>query len=225
MNSITVTQSIDLHERREVLRQVLLLSGGLAAVSASLWISSNNAFAAEDERTIEEMMGDRILGDPDAPVLIEEYSSLTCPHCASFHEEKLPILKKKFIDTGKAKLINRDFPLDDRAAVATLMVRCAPADRYYPMLELLFKQQTNWARAENPLQALAQVGRFAGMSQERLEACFQNVDLYRAIVARRNQYGEERSIQSTPTFFVNGEQIQGNQPIEDFENAIESALQ
>lgn len=166
----------------------------------------------------------RVLGDPEAPVTIIEYSSLTCPHCAAFHRETLPQLKETYIDTGKAKLELRDFPLDDGATLGALLARCAPEDRYFALIDLLFLQQRSWARSENLVGELARLGGFAGMSEESIQACFENEELFRAIREQREVWSNLHEISSTPTFIVNGTKVSGAQPFEEFQKIIDSEL-
>lgn len=192
----------------------LLVFAALAAFSG----------ASASGPTIEEAMSKRVLGDPDAPVEIIEYASMTCPHCATFHLETLPQIKERYIDTGKAKLVMRDFPLDNRAAAGTLLARCAPPARYFPLIDVMFKQQQVWAGANDVLGELARIGKFAGMSQSDVEACFQNEELFQAIVQKRQEYMAEHDVSSTPTFYINGEKISGAQPFSTFEEVIEKHL-
>jgi len=171
-----------------------------------------------------DMIEPRILGDADAPVTIIEYSSMTCPHCASFHRETLPELKKTYIETGKVKLEFRDYPLNEAAALGSLLARCAPEDRYFALVDLIFAQQQVWGSSQNILGELAKLGSFAGMSQDSINACFENEALYGAIVQQRSVWSDTHNVGSTPTFFVNGTSIVGAQPFTAFEEAIEAAL-
>lgn len=166
----------------------------------------------------------RVLGDPNAPVHMIEYSSLTCPHCASFHRETLPLIKERYIDTGQLRLEIRDFPLNEQAAVGALVARCATEERYFPLVELLFAQQQRWANSQNIVGELAQLASFAGMSQETLEACFENQELFAAIVEQRGVWANTHEVSSTPTFYINGTPVIGSQPFEDFEAVIEAEL-
>ena len=181
--------------------------------------------AASAQQSLETMLKDRVMGNPDAAVEILEYSSLTCPHCASFHRETLGQLKKEFIDTGKVKLTYRDFPLDGLALRAAMLARCAPEDRYFAFLETLFHNQSNWTRAADPLGALGQIARLGGMSRERFEACMADEKLGDGILQIRLDGQNAYSIQSTPTFVVrvNGEQkkiISGAQSFAEFEKVL-----
>jgi len=172
----------------------------------------------------EEALSERVLGSPDAPVTIIEHSSLGCPHCAAFHRDTLPQIKEKYIDTGKVRLIISDFPLGTPALAAAMIARCAPRDRYFPFVEVLFQSQPSWARAENPLQALGQVARMGGMGPGDVEACLQDQELLNGIRSRAQKAQDEQGVGSTPTFFINGEEVSGNRPFAFFEDAIEKHL-
>jgi protein-disulfide isomerase len=171
-----------------------------------------------------EALAERALGDDDAPVTIVEHSSLGCPHCAAFHRDTLPKIKETYIDTGKVRLVMSDFPLGTPALAASMIARCAPAERYFPFIEVLFQSQRSWAYSENPLQALSQVARMGGMGPADVEACLKDQELLTGIRARALKAQEEKGVESTPTFFVNGEKISGNQPYAAFEAAIEKHL-
>lgn len=171
-------------------------------------------------------LADRVLGDPGAPVTIYDYSSLTCPHCAAFHANVLPELKAKYIDTGKVKLVFRDFPFDRNALLASAMARCAPAERYYPLLDILFKQMGGWSRAENPQAALAQIGKLAGLSQATLDACWADKELIDGVIKLRLDGEKMYKVDSTPTFIINdgAAKISGAQPLDVFAKAIDPLL-
>jgi protein-disulfide isomerase len=166
---------------------------------------------------------DIVLGNADAPVTIVEYASMTCPHCASFHEQTLPALKTKYIDTGKAKLILREFPFDPRAEAGFMLARCSK-DRYYAMVDVLFKQQRNWAAVENAREALLQIARLAGFSQESFEACLTDQKLLEDVRAVQKRGADEFNITSTPTFFINGNTYKGALSIEDMSAIIDGML-
>ena len=180
--------------------------------------------SVQAQTDVDAALADRFVGSEDAPVTIIEYSSLTCPHCAAFHTGALPEIMDQYVKTGKVKFIVRDFPLDGRAAAASLLARCAPAERYFPLVDLMFKQQQKWSRSDDPLGALAEMGRFAGMGQSDIDACFRNEDLYAGILRKKDSYQDEFSIRSTPTFYINGEMMSGNQPFSEFKKIIESHL-
>lgn len=174
----------------------------------------------------EEALSERVLGKADAPVTIIDYSSLTCPHCAAFHTQTLPQLKEKYIDTGKVKIVFRDFPFDQWALRASMMARCAPQERYWAILDILFKQQSQWARAADPAKALAQVGKLAGMTQETIDACWADQKLADGILNMRMNGQNTHKIEATPTFVLNDGKgrVEGSQSIEVFSAAIDKLL-
>ena len=163
---------------------------------------------------------DRILGNPDAPITIIEYASLTCPHCAHFTNEVLPELKKKWIDTGKAKLVLRDYPLDEPALRAAMVARCAPADRYYAYIDTFFGQQERWVTARDYRDALARLVKLGGMSREEFDNCLKNTALENKIVEGRLVASKELDVNSTPTFFINGTKFTGAPTVEEFDKAL-----
>jgi len=166
-------------------------------------------------------MSEMVLGDENAPITIIAYESMTCPHCASFHAETLPQIKKEYIDTGKAKLIFRDFPLDQLSLRAHMLARCAGKKRYFGMVEVIFRTQNDWARSSDPAQALAGIGRMSGITKEDFEACMANKELFDFIVRRIKEGRDKFGIQSTPSFFVNEDKaIIGAQSFEEFDKVL-----
>lgn len=164
-----------------------------------------------------------IYGDPNAPVTIMEFASMTCPHCAAFHTEKWPEIKKKYIDTGMVKLVFKDFPFDQRAAGAAMLSRCVADGRRMAALDALFKTQATWARSEDYMGELAKIGKLAGLSRDKVEACLQNEEVLNAVLMDRQEGMQTYKVDSTPTFFINGEEkISGNVPLEDFEEVLDS---
>ena len=155
------------------------------------------------ELLVPPPLGDRTLGKDDAPVTIVEYASMTCPHCAHFHETTYPELKKRYIDTGKVRFMFREFPLDPLAAGASMLARCADKDKFYPLIETLFQQQTKWA-VEKPIPQLMAIAKQAGMSEQTFNACLSDQKMLDAMQEEQKRATEKFGVNSTPTLFVNG---------------------
>ena len=168
--------------------------------------------------------GEGYLGDPNAPVTMIEYSSLTCPHCAEFHKDTLPALKERYIDTGKVRLVLRDFPLDESALKAAVIAHCAGPERYPSFVDVFFRQQQSWARANDPVQALKQLARLGGLSEARADACLADQALEKAVLQARLEGQQSFNIRSTPTFIIDGKAYPGSRSVEDFAAIIEPLL-
>jgi len=195
------------------------------AIAGLVLVVGVGRFAAADIVTTEEALADKVLGNPDAPITIIEYSSLTCPHCASFHKNTLPELRKQYLETGKAKLIYRDFPFDGAALRASMLARCSGDGRFFGFLDVLFKTQETWARAADPMKALEQVGRMGGLSAADVESCMKDEALMDGILRMRMRGEREFRIESTPTFIVNGKSFSGALPFDEFESKLKSLSQ
>ena len=183
------------------------------------------AFALSPEDLMEpQALPDMVMGEEDAPVTIVEYASMTCPHCASFHETTLPALKEKYVDTGKVRLIFREFPFDPRATAAFMLARCAPKEQYFPLIDVLFKQQREWATAQDPRPPLLQLVKLAGFTQESFEACLKNQQVLDNVMAVREKAAKDYKVDSTPTFFINGEKHSGALSIGDMSKIIDKFL-
>lgn len=168
-------------------------------------------------------LGDRVLGAADAKVVVVEYASTTCPHCATFHKDVLPGVKKDYIDSGKVKFIFREFPLNDVDLAAVMVARCAPEDKYFPLLDIYFEQQETWTKG-NPREELFKIAQLAGFTRESFEACLKNEQVAKGILESRNRAESEFGVQSTPTFFINGEVLRGVESAEEFRKLIDAAL-
>ena len=201
---------------------LMVAVGGVEALLEAQPAAAQSATAAE--LLVPPPLGDRALGKEDAPVTIVEYASMTCPHCAHFHETTYPELKKRYIDTNKVRFILREFPLDPLATAGFMLARCDTEAKYYPITDLLFEQQKNWAFSEKPLDALRQLMRQAGFSQEKFEACLQDQKLYDAVNAVKNRGVEMFKVDSTPTFFINGQRHPGSLSIDEIEKIIKPVL-
>jgi protein-disulfide isomerase len=164
---------------------------------------------------------DLIQGSPSASITIIEYGSTTCSHCAAFHETTWPELKAKYIDSGRAKFILREFPLDPLATASFMLARCAGPDERNVVVDQLLSRQKTWAFVDKPLEALLLVVEQIGMSQTDAEACLRNEDLYRRVRQSRERAAAAFNIDSTPTFFVDGRKLRGGLTISDFDRVID----
>jgi protein-disulfide isomerase len=164
-----------------------------------------------------------VQGNASAKVTVIEYASLTCPHCAHFQENDFPLLKKNYIDTGKIKFIYRDFPLDGLATGAALIARCAPGDRGKVMIDMIFKNQVEWMRSENPIIPLRGYAQLAGMSSADVDACLKNETILKEIQDVQQRATSVYKVRSTPSFFVGTEMVEGNN-YEDLKKIIDKAL-
>ena len=215
-------------------RRNLLGSVALAAVCVTLPISlaADYASAQELPQSIGDVdmaevlkpgtLPDKALGDANAPVKIVEYMSMTCPHCANFHNNTFDKIKEKYIDSGKVYFIIREFPFDPRAAAAFMLARCAPENQYYPFVSMLFKQQQTWATAQDARGALLQMSKLAGFSQESFEACLTNQKLLDDVNATMQRGAGEFGVNSTPTFIINGKKYAGDMSLETMSALIDS---
>lgn len=210
----------------------LFALSGLAASAAAIGISKWDEpgivtpARAEDLSTLMDAgpLKEMVLGDEEAPVTIVEYASLTCGHCARFHRETLPDIKKKYIETGKAKLYMREFPFDPRATAAIMLARCAPEDSFFPMVDILFQQQSNWARSTDVVAEFSKIAKLAGFTQESFNACLKNQELLDNVRAVRKKAEEDYGVDATPTFFINGTKYAGNMSAEEMSKIIDDLL-
>jgi len=137
----------------------------------------------------------------------------------------MPQIKKNWIDTGRAKLIYRDYPTQPVALAiyAAMVARCAPEESYFRFLEVFYRQQRIWAGSDDPVKALAQLARLGGMSQADFDACTQNKTLFEGIRERALDGKLEFGVESTPTFVVNEQVIRGGMDYADFNKLLEDA--
>ena len=195
--------------------------GGIEALTAAQPAAAQSATAAE--LLVPPPLGDRVLGKDDAPVTIVEYASMTCPHCAHFHETTYPELKKRYIDTGKVRFIFREFPLDPLAAGASMLARCAEKDKFFPLIETLFHMQRTWA-VEKPIPKLLALAKQAGMSEQTFNACLSDQKMLDDMQAEQKRATDKFGVSSTPTLFVNGKKVIGGVAIEDLAKLIDPLL-
>ena len=194
---------------------VAMVVGICTGVSGTLpMVSAANAQDAKALLSVQPT--DRVMGDANAPITMIEYASMTCPHCARFSNTVLPDIEKKWIATGKVKLVYRDYSLDGVAMKAAQLAKCAPKERYFAVVEMMYREQANWAKAQDPIADLSKSLNGAGMNEEQVKACLANEKVADNVVADRHG-GEQVGVKTTPTIFVNGEMFKGERTIEEFD--------
>ncbi len=169
---------------------------------------------------------DMALGPANASVTITEFASMTCPHCAAFNETVFPKIKTAYIDTGKVRYVFREFPLDIKAAAGSMLARCIAKDdapKYFAVTDLLFRQQSEWV-TKNTTETLTRIGKQAGLSQQQVEDCLKDQSLLDKISADLKYASEVLKVDSTPTFFINGEKIKGEASFQEFQKKIDPLL-
>ena len=212
---------------RRAFTTALSLTGlaALAGFSPLRLISGAFAQTAADVAK-PQSLPDMALGPADAQVTITEYASMTCPHCAAFNEQVFPKIKAEYIDTGKVRYIFREFPLDIKAAAGSMLSRCianGDPNKYFAVTDLLFKTQSDWVM-KNTTEALTRIGKQAGLSQQQVDDCLKDQALLDKIAADQKYASDVLKVDSTPTFFINGEKIKGEASIEEFEKRINPLL-
>jgi protein-disulfide isomerase len=229
---IDVTAIRTAYPARGLDRRVFLLgAASVAALSTAMGMTPASAQRrgdrGPDEVPVEALMKpgplpDLVIGKADAPVTIVEYASMTCSHCANFHNNVFAALKEKYVDTGKVRFVFREFPLDNLAAAASLLARCAGGDATQAMISALFKTQEKWAFVRgNPVPELFKVAQQAGFTQERFDTCLKDQATLDQMISARQKASEEFGVNATPTFFINGKRLRGrSDTIESFDHAL-----
>jgi protein-disulfide isomerase len=212
---------------RRAFTAALSLTGlaALAGFSLLRLITQAMAQSAADVAK-PQSLPDMGLGPANATVTITEYASMTCPHCAAFTESVFPKIKSEFIDSGKIRFVFREFPLDIKAAAGSMLARCIAKDdapKYFAVVDLLFRQQNDWV-VKNTTETLTRIGKQAGLTQQQVEDCLKDQALLDKIVADQKFASDVLKVNSTPTFFINGEMIKGEQSFEEFSKRINAML-
>jgi protein-disulfide isomerase len=209
-------------------RDLLKFAAAGSALGAAQLVGLTSAAAQNARVDVEQLMAEGALpdvveGEANAPVTIVEYASMTCSHCATFHTKVYPTLKSKYIDTGKAKFMLREFPLDPLATAGFMLARCA-GDKREAMIELLFRQQKNWAFIDKPLDGLSNIVKQTGMGQETFEKCLKDQALYDKVNTVRDRGAEKFGVNATPTFFINGKRVSGEMTVEQLDKELTPLL-
>ena len=202
-------------DRRQLIlgASALAASAGFASTAHAVDIAALHAPPAE---------GEMAMGPETAKVTVVEYASASCPHCANFYKTTFPELKKEYIDTGKIRFIFREFPHNQPALAAFMLARCAPKEKYFPLIDMFFEQQDTWLAA--PLEGLQKIAQLAGFTKESFDACLKNEAVAKGIIAVRDKAEKEFGVDSIPTFFINGELLKGETSIDEFRKTIDPLL-
>jgi len=192
-----------------------------------LFIFFSISFASSNESSVLNLTEDDfIIGNDNASITIIEYASMSCSHCANFHNNTLPDLKKEYIDTGKVKYVFRDFPYNYPALLGSMVMRCTPSEVRYDYMNALYKLQNKWVVRENVVtrQELYKIMQSGGMSKENFDACLNNVDLENKILSEVIAAQSEFNIRSTPSFLINGDLLEGDKSIKVFRQILDKIL-
>ena len=203
--------------------------GGIA-----LWSSQNTqpgvslgSVSAQDAAEVDTSgVLEMSMGNPDAAVTVIEYASFTCPHCASFHEGTFKELKENYIDTDKINFVYREVYFDRFGLWGGMVARCGGPEKYFGIADLIYQSQANWTSSGDPAtiaDELKKLGLLAGLSQETVDACMQDGDMAKAMVAVFQQNAEADGITSTPSFVINGENY-SNMSYEQFSQLLDEKL-
>tara|TARA_Y100000590_G_scaffold440131_1_gene565159 strand:- start:1482 stop:2093 length:612 start_codon:yes stop_codon:yes gene_type:complete len=181
---------------------------------------------ANEASVLEIQDNDFVIGDKDAPITIIEYASMSCTHCASFHNNTLNELKTEYIDTGKVRFVFRDFPFNYPALLGSMMMRCIPNEVRYDYMNALYLLQKSWVVRENAttMKELYKIMQSGGMTKDEFDACYSNEQLENEILEGVIAAQKEFNIRSTPSFLVNGNLIEGNKSIKEFRQIIDKIL-
>ena len=169
---------------------------------------------------------DMSMGPADAKVKVVEYASASCSHCAKFNNETFPAFKAKYIDTGKVQYTLKEFltPPEQVAAASFLMARCAGKDKYFTVLDSVYKNQTEMFQTGDFRGVLLRIAQSSGMTEEQFNQCVSDEDALKALDARVTKAVREDKITGTPSFFVNGKKIaEGEVSMAQLDTAIAEA--
>ena len=192
-----------------------------------LLIFFGTSFALSNESSVLNLTeNDFIIGNDNASITIIEYASMSCSHCANFHNNTLPDLKKEYIDTGKVKYVFRDFPYNYPALLGSMVMRCIPSEVRYDYMNALYKLQNMWVVSENAItrQELYKIMQTGGMTKENFDTCLSNVDLENKILQEVIAAQSEFNIRSTPSFLINGDLLEGDKSIKVFRQILDKIL-
>ena len=181
---------------------------------------------ANEKSALEISEDEFVIGDKDAPITIIEYASMSCSHCASFHNNTLPDIKKEYIDTGKVRMVFRDYPFNYPALLGSMMMRCITNDLRYDYMNALYKLQNTWVNKDPKIskKELYKIMQSGGMTKDEFNDCYSNLDNENLILEGVMAAQKDFNIKSTPSFIVNGNLVEGNKNIKEFRQIIDKIL-
>jgi len=206
-----------------IYRPIAFVALAFASLAFASSATAQSAIAASVAKPVS--LPDIAIGSAKAPVTITEYSSMSCPHCAAFGQNVFPMLRSKYIDTGKVRFVFCEFPLDIKAAAASILARCAgkgDSEKYLGAVETLFKLQERLMAQTRD--TLIYVGKLHGMSEQEVETCEKDQAQFDKLTADQRYAHQELKVTSTPTFFLNGVRLQGSMSFEELEERIKPLL-
>lgn len=211
-------------KKPKLFRSLAILGLVLTGAAGAWWGFRAAGLAGADEARAAVTLEEQSLGDKNAPVTVIEYASFTCPHCANFHRDVWPALIERYINTGKARIVFRDYPLDPVALRAAMLTHCVDRNRYFGFVKLLLMEQENWAFAADPLPPLKQRAKLAGLSDAKIEACLGDKDLEEAIMRRAYEGQQAFGVSRTPTLIINGRKLEGPRSVDQVARIIDNQL-
>lgn len=204
-----------------------LLLGALLAIGTGFGAAAQDSSADAPMSAETTLAPDMMMGEPDAPVTIIEYASYTCPHCAHFHEDVLPLIKENYIDTGKVQFVHREIYFDRYGLWAALLARCGDGTRYFGMNDMIYGTLRDWLGNGEPQEVvnnLRKMGRLAGMEDDQITACLEDTDMAQTLVATFQHYSEADQIEGTPSFIIN-DQKYSNMSYQDFKKILDGLIE
>ena len=186
-------------------------------------LSINNNSYSRIVDTIEALEK-KSFGNEDAKIKMLEFASLTCGHCAKFHNEVMPIIKENYIEKGLIHFTYKDFPLDKYALKATIIARCSGNKNFFNFLDVFYKKQKDWTRTQDPFKSLLKIAKFGGLKDEELKVCVGNKSIEDGVLKDRLKSSKDYDITATPTIYLNGEKYKGDLTIEALDSKLKSLL-
>ena len=181
---------------------------------------------SSDSRIVDtiEALESKSIGEEKAPIKIIEFASLTCGHCAKFHNEVFPLIKEKYIDKGKIFFTYNDFPLDKFALKASVVARCSGNKKFFSFLKVLYNKQKDWTRTQDPFKSLLKIAKLGGLKNDEIKVCVGNKSIEDGLLKQRLKSTKIYDIKATPTLYINGEKYDGDLTFEALKLKIDSLL-